>query len=364
MADTSVKGGGRASLTLDSGGSNFDSLPFEADLVFPPRCKTDWLMLVSICQGSLFQLLLLMTGGRKSEILSLTQGSLTGGATGHTLKGRTFKFSRLREGNPIEWPLPEKVAEYCLRQAALASLLLVDGSNSLWVSTNLFNQYRGRICGNYQLIAFIERHKLQSELTGGNYHPHRFRKTVARLVVLSLTGSPMILRTIFGHRDIQTTVNYILSDPSIREEMREIAISRVGDLAGEIAENIDSAGGAGAKTLRSAKDRFFDALRVPKDERNQRTVLDDFVGSHLARGSIDLKMIFPGIVCIKPPSGKGLCGDGEIIVSGCRPNCANFLVLPSAKEQVHSSIDMLLDRVLAADSCNNHCCGSGTELSF
>ena len=338
----------------DASGRSFNSLPFEADLLFPPKNKDDWSMLVSVCQGCLFQILLLMTGGRRSEILSLTQKSLDGDSgPDRTLKGRTYKFSQLREGDPIEWPLPEGVAEYIYRQAELAASLLMDGSESLWVSTNKAYQYQGRIDGQMQLTAFVRRHKLKAELGLGNYHPHRFRKSVARLVVLTLTGSPMILQSIFGHQNIQTTINYILSDPDIREEMREFALERTGALAHEVATHLDEAAGNGAKTLRSARERFFDILKVPKDERNQRVRLDEFVAAHLAGGTVDLKMIFPGIVCIKAPGGTGLCGNTEIIVSGCKPNCANFLVLPSAKEQVNSTIDILLDLVLDSIESNN-----------
>jgi integrase len=331
---------------VDASGRQIHHLPPNAGIPFPPKNQYQLNYIFSICQSALLQILLLMTGGRASEIVTLKQNSLVA-VKGETtlLRGKTFKLSGVSQGEPIDWPLPSRVVRFVEQQIRLAELTLIDKSKSLWVSTNYATHKQGRINAQYRVVRFAQLHRFDDHLDSNRYHPHRFRKTVARLVVLSLTGSPVILQTIFGHSDLQTTINYMVSNPAIRDEMREIAIAQMEALSEEVLASLDDAAGNGAKHLRSMKDKFFDRLKVPSDERHQRVRQDEFVGAHLLGGAVEMKLIFPGIVCLRASAGTGLCGQREIVVSNCQPNCTNFLILPSQKDQVYHTIDLLLNEV-------------------
>ena len=50
---------------------------------------------------------------------------------------------------------------------------------------------------NLYLRSFAYCHGLDDLLSGRYPHTHRFRKTIARLVVLTLTGAPKILQELF-----------------------------------------------------------------------------------------------------------------------------------------------------------------------
>jgi hypothetical protein len=71
--------------------------------------------------------------------------------------------------------------------------------------------------------SFVEILGLERWLTDGGMNPHRFRKTLARIVALALVHAPKILMDVFGHRDEQMTImRYILSDPGILSEVQQV----------------------------------------------------------------------------------------------------------------------------------------------
>lgn len=79
---------------------------------------------------------------------------------------------------------------------------------------------------------------------------NRFRKTIARIVALSLAHAPKILMDIFGHESIEMTMNYILADPQVRVEVQEIRRQIVIMMAEKAIRNADSNGGKATISLR------------------------------------------------------------------------------------------------------------------
>ncbi|SDJ62871.1 hypothetical protein SAMN05216338_105715 [Bradyrhizobium sp. Rc2d] len=62
-----------------------------------------------------------------------------------------------------------------------------------------------------------------SAVAYGTAHMHRWRHTVARLVALSVVGAPKVLFDLFGHKDIEMTLYYMMSDPTIADEALLVA---------------------------------------------------------------------------------------------------------------------------------------------
>jgi hypothetical protein len=194
---------------------------------------------------------------------------------------------------------------------------------------------------------FPRNHKLERYLDSVGAHPHRFRKTIARLAVLALVGAPMILQDIFGHSELQSLLKYILANPDIRAEIVEMAEQTSKDQAHLVAEDLDLAGGRASKVLRSERDRFFDALHVPRNERAQKRRIHEFAESVIADGSRDLKFVYPGIVCTKAKSAKGNCSSDAKMInpSACETICQFFLALGSGRPNTRLLIDWLMSEL-------------------
>lgn len=341
-----------------STGEILKCLPFKAEIEFPPRSQTALMALWATVQGCLAQSLLLLTGGRASEIESLGRDCLI--ANGNDMQAaanatelvshpkllsRTFKLSGLKHGDERDWPIPAKIAQAILIQQEMARLV---GAleNSLWVSNNRAYWMRGKLNTHHFTTTFPAAHSMEHLLDGTSAHPHRFRKTIARLAVLSLSGAPMILREIFGHSDLEGTMRYILSSPEIRSELADMAVDVQNEQARAVADGLDDAGGKGAVHLRSVRDAFFNALKVPQNERQQRRRMEDFVEAKLADESADLKVLFPGIVCTKPKTAVGACGlKDDVNASSCQATCTFFMALPSLRADTQRTIEWLISQL-------------------
>jgi len=341
-----------------SNGEILKCLPFKAEIEFPPRSQTALMALWATVQGCLAQSLLLLTGGRVSEIESLGRDCLI--ANGNDLQaaattseqvsnprllGRTFKLSGLNHGVERDWPIPTKIAQAILIQQELGRLVGAS-EESLWVSNSRAYWMRGKLNAYHFTTAFPAAHGIEHLLDGTPPHPHRFRKTIARLAALSLSGAPMILREIFGHSDLEGTMKYILSSPEIRSELAHMAVEVQSEQARAVADGLDDAGGKGAAHLRSVRDDFFNALKVPQNERQQRRRMDEFVEAKLADESADLKMLFPGIVCTKPKAAVGACGvKDDVNASSCQATCTFFMALPSLRVGTERTIEWLISQL-------------------
>lgn len=342
-------------------GAPLTAVPFICEhQVFPPTRQAELLHLVSRHMDALICILLLLSGGRASEVESLQRGTKQFRVEGKAdfavslIQGTTFKPSPSNGGLERNWPVPREVASWVDNQSAIAAQLGSPQSVSLWFSMSTMHVGVDRIAAHYRCTHFAKRHGLE-ELAGGSAHPHRFRKTVARLALLALTGAPTLVMVMFGHRDIGTTINYLLSDPGIRDELRQMLGEFRVELGLNIMESLPDSSGPAKKTLQCARDEFFDELKIPPNERSQKVRLLEFVHSKLVEGYFDLKILYPGIICLRAIEQQGLCAKpgSPINTSSCRPNCRHRLELPLRKEEVFSIIEDLLDRVSSPDFQEN-----------
>src|SRR3546814_9536717 len=85
---------------------------------------------------------------------------------------------------------------------------------------------------------------------------------------------------------------------------------------------IDQAGGPGAEIIRESRDRYFSSVKVPTSRKEQLVRMREYVELHLANGS-EIKMIQPGVVCIKPIVAQGRCAEAGKLpnVGRCRMEC-------------------------------------------
>jgi hypothetical protein len=145
-----------------------------------------------------------------------------------------------------------------------------------------------------------------SKLTGKDRaHVHRWRHTVARLVALSVVGAPQVLLDLFGHRDLDMTLRYMLSDPRIIEEAMKVAKETSYVMAEEaLAETIQGeAGGAAAEPLRAG----LAAAGMRRGEGVFETSTLRKTAEILTFNGRYWSLVRPGVICTKGLGQYGPC---------------------------------------------------------
>ena len=198
--------------------------------------------------------------------------------------------------------------------------------------------------------AFVTKLGLRELLTEDNprMHIHRFRKSLARIVALSLVNSPMILMDCFGHEDPEMTIrSYILSDRNIAREVLVIQRELVVMLAVDAANNAEELGGPAGEKLRERKAAFL--KRLGKSEFEPQDAYE-FARRETFDGRTWM-MVSPGIYCTLPHGASGPCGkrQGGINPSYCQSGCDNQLLTEHSKAIVDDAIAEIVTNLQRAE---------------
>jgi integrase len=311
---------------------------------FPPRSVKSLHALWAATMVALMQVLLFITGGRVSEIQSLEHDCLRKGQRDDSeeLWGHTQKPSAKGKGAPRSWPLPPVVAEAIRCQLEIARIASGSASGGLWLDVR--RQRRITPCVQQYLRSFTLTHGLEPFCDEVPVHPHRFRKTIARIVVLTLLEGVTLLQELLGHSNLEATLIYLLSDPDIRADLAEAGMEIRNEIAFTVVQGGAEIGGRGGELLRKSMQDFFDQLEVPQAEREQRRRVDEFVTKLLIDGTCNLKVIAPGILCVKPTGAVGACGT-DVIFSRCQATCRFYAQLPWTKKLVEANVDWIAEKL-------------------
>jgi hypothetical protein len=177
---------------------------------------------------------------------------------------------------------------------------------------------------------------------------HRFRKTIARIVALCYAPAPQILMDIFGHKDIDMTLHYILADTAILADInaiqREIKVMK----AAELIQNVDACGGAGAKRLKAAVSQFKMGIEhFGTDDAYEAAVmwtLDGRTWDYMGHGRY----------CLKGPLDRAPCAKGHSIANKakCKKDCEHRLCAPEGmrdNDEAISSAVAFLEQAWASE---------------
>lgn len=314
---------------------------------WPPRSYADVKHLLQILQFSHLFIFLLSSGGRISETLSLEDGCVVQSPDGiYRAHGRTYKLVFDHNGATRDWPLPELAVQAIQQQEALARSLSNIGrmdmanvgkkrasSRSIWKSVGGQGaDYKGSY--NYTMRRAVRALNLDAWLDGESLTAHRFRKTVARLVALSMVDAPKILMDLFGHKAIEMTLHYILTDPSLRAEIAEVAKAQVILRAKNTIAHPDF-GGPAATAVKKAIEE--ERLRVGRDfdEADLMRLAETFTfsGRHW-------QLVRPGVLCTKSPGQAGPCNKsiGVPEPARCRSTCDHRLEQSFLREDTDLAI--------------------------
>jgi hypothetical protein len=322
---------------------------------WPPKRFNSLKQCLTFLQTSHLFVVLLAMGARWNEVSGLTRRCLGPGEAAwgeQRVEGKTWKLVDDTGGAGRDWPLHPLAAQAIQQQVKLANLL-APALGSLWVPqlrTRFGIPLDGLANATEHLQRFAAATGAMPFMAGTSLHPHRFRKTVARLAALALVGAPKILMDLFGHRSIEMTLRYILSDPSLAAEVEEVAKAQVIMLGERAITTAESNGGPAAKALRTAFAGAVRGDRKPLGADDMREAAEI-----LTMQGKSVQLVRPNVLCTKGPHEAGPCtrNVGHPDPSRCKARCDHRLELAAARDDVDKAISqcvaMLHDAAVADD---------------
>lgn len=375
---------------LDQDGREFDAPPFSLQLPkpvgfarskddheineevrWPPTGYRDVMALLGTVQIAHYFIVSLSMGARQSETLDLQRNCVVRLADGRLFaNGKTYKLVQRHEGEWRDWQLPEAAVEALAQQALLVeaaeriaflqppktTATLSSTGSHLWAQISAANHSDARTPLddiNKALLTYARTLGLSTEPGGQALRSHRFRKTLARLVALALTQAPKLLMDVFGHKSIEMTLYYILSDKSLRAEIetvsRELRVMRAkeviermveADLASQDTGSVDLGGygGLAAVSLHNAIGVHRDRVHRRGEQWGANNVGE--LAELLTLQGKAWEQVRKGVLCTKFPGEAGPCSKskGRPEPSKCQSSCTHRLEEAFLREDVDGAI--------------------------
>ncbi len=343
-----------------------------AEVHWPPRNYRDVMGLLGIVQTAHYFIVSLSLGARQSEVLGLQRDCVVRSVDGRLYaNGKTYKLVQRHEGEWRDWQLPDAAVEALAQQALLvetaermASLqadrttdtVALNTGTHLWgqvSASNTSNPARQLTGINPALRVYANALGLSTEPGGQPLRSHRFRKTLARLVALALTQAPKLLMDVFGHKSIEMTLYYILSDKNLRAEIetvaRELRVMRAkevvermveADLAskGTASADLGGYGGLAAVSLQNVIRENRDRVHRQGAQWGANDIEE--LAELLTLQGKAWEQVRTGVLCTKFPGEFGPCSKskGRPEPSKCQISCTHRLEEAFLREDIDSSI--------------------------
>lgn len=361
----------------DKRGCNFRGDSYERNVYeWPPHTWHSIKVLAVTLQSAHLWITLLAMAGRQSEVMTLSRDCVEFARDGkYYANGKTYKLSDKLNGEEREWVLPDAATDSLAQQVKLVNawerithsgqiteddetgeVFAIDNTH-LWASLGGSSQSDprqalGRAGSALQMLAI--RVSLTPTPGGINLHPHRFRKTIARLCGVAIINSPRLLMQVFGHKDINMTLYYILTDKALAKEVetvtRELRIMRCQEMIEDIrtARNDPNAlpygghGGPGTRVISEAIDNHENDLYQTGKKWDADSSYD--LAIILTANGQNWTLARPHVMCIKGPGEAGLCSKnlGNPDTSNCQSPCTNRIEQKTARRDVQSIIPILI----------------------
>ncbi|MGY4608591.1 integrase [Bradyrhizobium sp. USDA 4474] len=322
---------------VDAAGRPITQLPFgiaRRDGVsdqWPPRNASDINRMVGTLQAMNFGMIDFCTGARASELAAAEDNENQG--SDHRLHSVTYKLIDQIGGKKRDWPLHPAAARAIEVQQKICRVVRPAGQTHLWVILGDGDKLGNRLLNLTEPLVQAVDHLGLSGLTGRDRaHVHRWRHTVARLVALSVVGAPQVLLDLFGHRDLEMTLRYMLSDPRIIEDAMKVAKETTFVMAEEaLAETIEGeADGPAAAPLQAG----LAATGMRRGEQVFDTATLRETAEVLTFNGRFWSLVRPGVICTKGLGQAGPCTKerGAPDPGACRTTCEHRLETSRAKQ--------------------------------
>lgn len=340
---------------------------------WPPTHWSSIQALATSLQSAHLWIVLLTMAARISEVATLGRDCIDFAEDGQVYaNGKTYKASRILNGKEREWPAPDILLDALAQQIKLieASERLVSlkknakglnntqgNSTHLWASlgsSSTANAKEKLGCYEKSLQKLALRLGMTSTPGGKNLHPHRFRKTLARLAGLAIDGSQKVLMLLLGHDDVSTTLGYMQADPAFAQEVHDI-IREIRIIRGmELIEDMHAAihdpnilpygghGGTGAKILANSINSYEAELHRNGNEWGVDTSRE--LSVLLTNNGESARLISAHVVCTKTAGEAGLCSakKGAIVAGNCKQDCLNRIENKTGRRDTENVIPILI----------------------
>ncbi|MEA5098626.1 MAG: site-specific integrase [Burkholderiaceae bacterium] len=332
-----------------------------SDVAWPPKTRKQLSILCLTLQTSHLWIALLAMGGRISEISTLKQDCVEVARDGNVyVNGKTFKLSSNFDGIERQWPAPAILVQALAQQSLLGTLYakmqnLIDdtiqheeiANNALWRSLGVAgtaNPNKQLQTFNGALTTLAERLGMPPKPGGKNLHCHRFRKTIARLAGLAIVDSPRVLMQLLGHKDIEMTMSYMLTDKAFQMEVDQVARELRVMRCEEVIENMHEAmhsesplkfggyGGGAAQGMWNAVRQHEEALHRDGKRWDADSAYD--LAVKLTSYGQSYRIPLPGVVCLSEKVESKPCT--------CDATCGNRLYDMTARRDVEQVIPILI----------------------
>lgn len=340
---------------------------------WPPRHWASVQSLAVTLQGAHLWIALLVMAARIGEVATLGRECVEFAVDGQLYaNGRTYKPSRILTGRDKKWPIPDILVDVFAQQVKLVEVseriekiiknlegagdLSEDGTH-LWASLGTSGSadatQKLQMYGS-TLETLAQRIGLTHKPGGKNLHPHRLRKTLARLAGLAIDGSQKVLMLLLGHDDVTTTLGYMQSDRAFAKEVnditRELRIMRgealIEDMRAALRDPnslpYGGHGGGGAPVLADSVLAYEEELHRSGEEWGVNTARD--LSVLLTNNGESARLISAHIVCTKTAGEVGLCSKkrGAIIAGNCQVECSNHIEDKTGRRDTERVIPILL----------------------
>lgn len=343
--------------------------PFE----WPPRNWASVQSLAVTLQSAHLWMALLVMAARIGEVATLGRDCVEFSEAGQPYtNGKTYKPSRTLAGRNKEWPMPDIMVDVFAQQVNLVEVCerlarMIEGSTEmadlLGDSTHLWASLgtSGSADAKEKLVTYGEclqtlarRIGLTPKPGGKNLHPHRFRKTLARLAGLAIDGSQKVLMLLLGHEDVTTTLGYMQSDRAFTKEVdditRELRIIRgealIEDMRAALRDPnslpYGGHGGGGAPVLADSVRTYEEELHRTGEVWGVNTSRE--LSVLLTNNGESARLISAHVVCTKTAGEVGLCSKkkGAIVAGNCQSECRNHIEDKTGRRDVERVIPILV----------------------
>jgi len=297
-------------------------------------------------RNSIFIMVALITGARKSELAVMNFSDLTQDANGdywlRIVRWKTAKSPT--HGEEDRLPIPKFVGDMIRQYEEVRNLEPFKKQGWLFQAPKSNNVVRKATPG---LINFIIT-QLKNELPIERLHCHRFRKTIAEILINRDERNIDIIRALFGHQSYAMTLRYIARNPLM---VRTVAIAIEQSYTREFQEIVAGIR-LGAYSGDAAK-RIYSQIFKRPDEfvgKQLKVSLMSYITHLLAAGEpIFVRRTAVGTYCLSgehftpdnlPPCLHGRKLDVDLIMpdpTNCQLECKKIIVLETAKQALRDN---------------------------
>lgn len=315
--------------------------------------KGDWAQALDHVRNAIFIMVALITGARASELAPLSISDISNdredGSGEYWIRIVRWKTADdpNYNGEVEHLPLPRFIAE---------SVIAYDKPRNIGLETKRHWLFQSNKIGSSnelegvtpQILTSLLR-QLKEFLPIERIHIHRFRKTIAEILINQDERNIDLIRALFGHKTFQMTLKYIARNPAM---VRSVALSLEQSYTDELQEIIKAIRIGAYSGLASS--RISEQISAKPDDfqgKKIRISLLEYVTNLLMGGHpLFIKRTAVGTYCMTaehfkldslPPCIQGRDFDGGLPrpdPTNCHYDCRKIIVLEKAKTALGENV--------------------------